>query len=130
MTMDDAQLIEQFEAVTLDGLSHLDHVRLVWLYAQRDGLDQAYPRVRAGLIRFTTVRGSAASFHETRTWAWAALIAAAIASSTDATYTEFLAEHPEFERKDLLSDYYSNDLLTSDAARRAVVQPDLAAISA
>jgi hypothetical protein len=125
MTMDDAQLIEQFEAVTLDGLSHLEHVRLVWLYAQRDGLDQAYPRVRAGLIRFTTVRGSAASFHVTRTWAWAALIVAAIASSPAATYTEFLAEHPEFERKDLLSDYYTTELLTSETARAEVVHPDL-----
>jgi hypothetical protein len=128
--MDDAELIERFEAVTLDGLPHLDHVRLVWLYAQRDGLERAYPLVRDGLVHFTTVRGSSASFHETRTWAWAVLIVAAIRASTATSFDGFLAEHKEFTRKDLLSDYYSTDLLTSDAARTEVVQPDLRPIQA
>jgi hypothetical protein len=130
MTMHDDELIERFEAVTLDGLPHLDHVRLVWLYARRDGLEQAYPHVRDGLVHFTTVRGSSTSFHETRTWAWAALIVAALASSSADTVDGFLAEHPEFERKDLLNDYYSTELLTSDAARAEVVQPDLLPIHA
>jgi hypothetical protein len=130
MTMHDEELIDRFEAVTLDGLPHLDHVRLVWIYANRDGIEQAYPRVRDGLVHFTTVRGSSASFHETRTWAWAALIVAALATSPADTFDGFLAEHPEFERKDLLNDYYSTELLASDAARAGVVQPDLRPIQA
>lgn len=118
--MNDAALIEQFEDCTLPTLTHRDHVRLVFLYA-RDG--QPYERVRAGLIAYTASRGSASAFHETRTWAWAELIASA-AAGFDGDFDAFWMQHPEFDRRDLLDDYYS-EILTTDAARTAVLHPDL-----
>ena len=119
--MDDAELIAQFEATTLPDLSHRDHVRLVFLYA-RSG--DAIARVRAGLKAYTAARGTAHYFHETRTWAWAVLIESA-ASDFVGDFDAFWAAHPEFDRRDLLGDYYSEALLNSSDARASAKQPDL-----
>ena len=122
--MDDSTLVEQFEDSTLPSLPHRDHVRLVFLYARSDGAETAYDRIRTGLINYTAARGSSEHFHETRTWAWAVLIANA-AADFYGDFDAFWAQHPEFDRRDLLGDYFSETLLTSDAARAAVQQPDL-----
>jgi hypothetical protein len=126
--MDDAELIAQFEATTLPSLPHDDHVRLVWLYTRAEGPERAVERIRTGLIAHTAARGSAAHFHATRTWAWAVLIADATLASPPERFEEFLARHTHFSRRDLLSDYYSDALLTSAEARASVVAPDLATL--
>ena len=123
--MDDADLVAQFEDTTLPDLPHEDHVRLVWLYTRADGADRAIERIRDGLIAYTAARGSAEWFHATRTWAWAVLISEAALALPEEHFDEFLADHPHFVRRDLLSDYYSDGLLNSDQARAAIAQPDL-----
>ena len=123
--MDDASLIAQFEATTLPELSHRDHVRLVFLYAKTG---DAATLIRDGLIAYTAARGSAHYFHETRTWAWAVLIEDA-AASFDGDFDAFWAAHPHFDRRDLLSDHYSDELLNSNAAHDAVVPPDRAPLA-
>ena len=120
--MNNKDLLAQFEATTLPDLTHRDHVRLVFLYS-RTG--DAAARIRDGLIAYTAARGSSAHFHETRTWAWAQLIVAA-ADTHVGDFDAFWAAHPEFDRRDLLSDHYSDELLNSDLARASVVPPDLA----
>ena len=123
--MNDDELITDFEATTLPELPHEDHVRLVWLYARAGGADHAIDRIRDGLVAYTAARGSAAHFHATRTWAWAVLIADATLASPAATFAEFLAAHPQFLRRDLLGDFYSDALLGSDGARLSITRPDL-----
>jgi len=120
--MDDAALVAEFEATTLPELTHRDHVRLAFLYA-RTG--DAVTPMRDGLIAYTAARGSSAHFHETRTWAWAVLIGNA-ARGFDGDFDAFWAAHPSFDRRDLLSDHYSDELLNSAAARASIVPPDLA----
>ena len=127
--MHDAELLAQFEDTTLPDLPHEAHVRLVWLYTRGGGTDYAIERIRDGLIAYTAARGSAGWFHATRTWAWAVLIADATLASRASTFAEFLTQHPPFLRRDLLGDYYSDALLTSDAARSAPVPPDLRPLS-
>jgi hypothetical protein len=122
--MDDDLLVAEFEATTLPELSHRDHVRLVFLYNKTG---DAAARTRAGLIAYTAARGSSSAFHETRTWAWAQLIAAAAHGYDD--FDAFWAAHPEFDRRDLLGDYYSGELLNSPEARASIVQPDLAPLT-
>ena len=123
--MDDAQLLAEFEDTTLPDLPHEDHVRLVWLYTRSSGAEAAIERIRDGLIAYTAARGSAEWFHATRTWAWAVLIADATLASVAATFPVFFAQHPHFLRRDLLSDYYSDELLNSDEARASAREPDL-----
>ena len=120
--MNGQDLLDQFEATTLPELTHRDHVRLVFLYS-RTG--DAAARIRDGLIAYTAARGSAHHFHETRTWAWAQLIVAA-ADAFVGDFDAFWAAHPEFDRRDLLSDHYSDELLNSPGAHDSIVPPDLA----
>ena len=121
----DDELVAQFEDTTLPDLPHEDHVRLVWLYTRAGGADHAIEWIRDGLIAYTAARGSAAWFHATRTWAWGVLITRASVASPADSFDAFLAAHPEFLRRDLLGDYYSEELLTSDAARASALEPDL-----
>ena len=55
--------------------------------------------------------GKPEAYHDTRTVAWVRLIVAA-RHGFDGDFDEFLAAHPELIRRDLLSDYYSDALLT------------------
>lgn len=123
--MDDATLVELFENTTLPALTHRDHVRLVFLYT-RDG--DGYARVRDGLIAYTRARGSESAFHETRTWAWAVLVEAAAEGFTG-NFDDFWAQHPQFDRRDLLDDYYEPGVLTSDPARTSVLEPTLLSLA-
>ena len=118
--MDDDELIATFEDTSLPHLSHEDHVRLVFLFAQRHGPERAYERVRAGLIAYTVARGSFAQFHETRTWAWASLVAKDAAGFAG-DFPAFLAQHPRFVRRDLLAEFYSDEVLASSEARETVI---------
>ena len=119
--MNDQDLLAQFDDTTLADLSHRDHVRLVFLYSKTG---DAVARIRDDLIACTAARGSSSAFHETRTWAWAQLIVAAADAFDD--FDALWAAHPEFDRRNLLSDYYSDELLNSAEARGSIVQPDLA----
>ena len=119
--MNDQDLLAQFEDTTLADLSHRDHVRLVFLYSKTGDV---VARIRDGLIAYTAARGSSSAFHETRTWAWAQLIVAAADAFDD--FDALWAAHPEFDRRDLLSDHYSDELLNSAEARASILQPDLA----
>lgn len=58
------------------------------------------------------------------TVAWARLVAGLAAAHPSLEFPEFLDRHPELLDRDLLSSYYSSDLLYSDAARVAFVPPD------
>ncbi len=65
-----------------------------------------------------------------RTTAWTRIIADRAAAGTWANSHAFLEANPDLLRRDLLSDYYSEALLTSEAARVAFQLPDLAPLPA
>ena len=126
--LSDAELVSQFEDTSLPTLSHRDHVRLVYLYTVGSDADAAYAHVRDGLIAFTRSLGAPQYFHETRTWAWARLVASAAVADGEGDFDAFAARHPEFERRDLLNDYYAPGVLDSDEAHDSVVEPTLKSI--
>ena len=71
--------------------------------------------------------GHPEKFHVTRTKAWMHLIDSARAKNSHTSDSEeFLARYPELVRSGLLDEYYSADLLLSDAARAGFIEPDLA----
>jgi hypothetical protein len=124
-TMDDAALLDAFEHGTLDHFPHEHHLRVVYGLVVRHGEAEALRRVSAGIQRMAAAKGKPQAFHVTRTAAWTALVASVAGECGDSA--ELLARHPELVRRDLLDDYYSAAVLTSDAAREAFVEPDLGA---
>lgn len=77
ITAGEAELVRAFEACDpgLGGLSHADHLRVAWVYLQREPFGLAGQRFSTGLRRFALSRGAPMLFHETITWAYLALLA-------------------------------------------------------
>ena len=121
----DAEFLSAFAAGTLGEFHHRDHVRLTWLYLRAYGPEQAARAVAEGIQRFAAARGAHGLYHVTLTRAWVRLVAAALRQTPDAAFDAFAARHPELLGKQLVFRFYSRDLLMSEAARAAWMEPDL-----
>ncbi len=126
----DPELLAGFDAGTLARFPHDDHVRVVYLMVREGGEQDALARVTAGIRAMAIANGKPEAFHATRTTAWTRIIADRTTTGTWADSHAFLEANPDLLRRDLLSDYYSEALLTSDAARAAFLPPDLAPLPA
>ena len=122
--MNDDELLERFASNTLPAFPHEEHLHVVFVKAGRASLDDTVAFMQDRIRAMATANGKPEAYHDTRTVAWCRLLVAARDGFTG-TFGEFLAAHPEFIRRDLLSDYYSQELLTSAAARAAFIEPDL-----
>jgi hypothetical protein len=125
--IDDDELLERFAANTLPAFPHEEHLHVVFVKSARSSYDETVAFMRDGIIAMATANGKPEAYHDTRTVAWVRLIVAARAGF-GGTFDQFLDAHPDLIRRDLLSDYYSDALLTSAAARAAFTAPDLADI--
>jgi hypothetical protein len=116
----DDELLAAFEAGTLAGFCHRDHVRVGFALLVRTGdLAAAALEFRAGLRRLA---GDSGKYHETITWAYLALIAERMHGRRYASSTELLAEHPDLldHRGGALANSYDVAALTASPLARAV----------
>lgn len=127
--MNDAQFLNVFEKGELNGFSHADHIRMAWLYLRRDGWEEGYANIQAGLKHFTLAHGVPEKYHETITRFWATLVHHAIEHQPDISdFTEFTETFPILLDKEAMLQHYSNEVLWSVSARQAWVEPDLVAM--
>ncbi|HWN70766.1 MAG TPA: hypothetical protein VNM90_24160 [Haliangium sp.] len=129
MTIDDRDLIEQFEDRTLPPtrLDHQTHVKLGWLYLRRDPLLIALDRFRRTLQAYVAAHGQADRYHETITWAYLVLIHERMQRhDSPQAWAEFAASNPDLlgNGKRVLASYYRPETLASSLARRVFVFPD------
>jgi hypothetical protein len=124
-SLSDDEFLARFEAHALEEFSHGDHLRVAFAYARLGGLQAAVDGARR-IREFAEAHGAPAKYHETMTVGWARLVGTRAVASEPLSFTAFLAAHPELHRRDLLSVHYSRELLFSDRARAAFVEPDLA----
>jgi hypothetical protein len=125
--MQDRTLVDGFLAGTLDSFGHREHVRVAFLLLHEDCFDTAVQVFSDRIRAMAVAGGDPTKFHATRTKAWLLLVDEA--RKTDSTTHDseaFLARHPLLLRSSLLDEYYSSELLRSDAARANYVEPDLA----
>jgi hypothetical protein len=105
---------------------HREHVRVAWLYLKATDATRAAERMTAGILRFANHHGATQKYHRTLTLAWVRLVAAALVDTPEGySFEQFLGAHPELADKNLLTGYYSNELLQTAAAREGWVEPDL-----
>jgi hypothetical protein len=121
--LSDDEFLDRFEAHRLDGFSHRDHLRMAFAYARRGGLPAAVEGARR-LRGLAAAHGAPGKYHETITVAWAHLVGGLATARPSLGFEELVAAHPELLQRDLLSSYYSSELLYSDAARVAFLPPD------
>jgi hypothetical protein len=124
---DDA-FVAQFESCRFpnDQFRHADHIRLAWIYIRQCGYESAEQRMRTSIHRFASNLGAAQKYHETITTLWMRLVnIAGHLSSRMNKFDDFARAHAWLFDKDTVFDFYSRELLMSDTARGAWVEPDL-----
>jgi hypothetical protein len=121
--MTDDEFCSAFESCELSNeyFHHRDHIRLAWIYLNRYGSEEAVPRISAAIRRFAAHHGKSDKYHETVTVAWMRVLEQA---PHCASFDELVTANPHFLSKDYLREFYSDSLLSSDAARTRFVEPD------
>ncbi len=135
MTQEKAtQLVKQFENHTLpkEQWTHEAHFIMAFWYGLQYPLPQAVQKIRQGIKTYNVSVGGqntdTAGYHETITLLYASTIAKYIITYS---ITEFSTEQvtallqQPFIAKNYALQFYSKHLLTSTAARRVWIQPDL-----
>jgi hypothetical protein len=130
--MTDETFLQRFEACTLTHAewNHRAHVKLAYLYLLRHSLDEAIPRVRAGIQALNaahqTPEGPDRGYHETMTQAWLRIIHCTLSEYGPAqTADEFFDEHPQLAQKKVLRLFYSPGRFMSPQAKHEFLEPDL-----
>lgn len=107
---------------------HRAHIRLAYVYLVDNTPAQAVDRVRdtlTGLLKSVGI-DPAQKYHETLTEAWV-LAVYHFMSNTDSTAStdEFIEKNPVLLDSKIMMTHYSTEVLFSDEARKAFVQPNL-----
>jgi hypothetical protein len=126
--MNDQEFLAAFESGTLPHgeFPHRAHIRMAWLVLCRDGWDVGFQNIRAGIQHFAGAHGATRKYHETITRFWALLVNHALTLDPDiADFEAFVAVFPHLLDTQIILRHYSRDLLGSDAARQAWVEPDI-----
>lgn len=126
----DDELLRQFEDATLPTslFDHRQHVRVAWLYVTRHGMPDAIASFSTALQRFATAKGAHNLFHVTITWAYLLLVNQRQQECAATEWNTFAARNPDLLvwKPSILDEYYTNDVLWSDHARRTFLMPNRA----
>jgi hypothetical protein len=124
--MDEAQFLDAFEAGTLQPFHQRDHIRLAWLYLRREGWENGYAAIQAGIQGFAAHRGATGLYHETITRFWAHMVYAALRAAPEIDdFATFEQANPSLFDKTYIYAFYNRPLLNSQAAREAWIESDL-----
>ncbi len=129
----DACFVEQFKNQTLDPkhFNHVGHLRLAWLYLMDDEVDLVIEKLSVGIKAYAESLGARQKFHLTITDAIIRLMAERIKRLDRPTWSQFLQQNRDLveDASAVLHQYYSESLLSSEAARLNVLQPDIKPIA-
>jgi hypothetical protein len=126
--LSDDELLRGFEGCRLapGSFHHGDHVRLTWICLRRFGPFGAEEYLLRGIRKMAESAGVPEKFLYTMTVAWVRLVAARQPDrAPDEMFDLWINRHPELLDVTLLSQYYSESTLKSEAARVAWIEPDL-----
>ena len=123
--MNDTMFLKLFEDASLHSFPHADHIRMAWLYLRRDGWEDGYRQIQAGLKHFALSHGQADKYHETITRFWAQLVQHCIDHQPEIDNFETFSEaFPILFRADAMKQHYSDEVLRDVTARHSWVEPD------
>jgi hypothetical protein len=105
---------------------HREHVKLAWMYLRKYTLLEAVVKVSESLGMFAVLNGG--EYNETLTWAYMFLInERMLRMGEDDEWDEFARANPDlFDwERNILKNYYREETLESDLAKRVFILPDL-----
>jgi hypothetical protein len=127
--MDHGQdLLRDFEncALPAEAFHHRGHIRVAWTYLRRMDYSSAVERMSEAIRKYAEFHGANSKYHHTLTLAWMRLVAAAMRLDPGIDdFDLFAGMHPELLDPSAPKEFYSPELLQSEAARTGWVEPDL-----
>jgi hypothetical protein len=131
--MTDDQFVAAIEGCTIrnEEFHYQDHVRMGFLYMSRFPGLEGIRRFSEGLERLAAASGKSRLYHETITWAFLLLIRERLARALQRcgrlpSWDEFAADNKDLlkGKDDVLKEYYRDETLKSDLARKTFLLPD------
>lgn len=127
--MTDKEFLESFENLTLppESFPHREHVRLAWIYLRNYPALTALSKFCEGLKRFAASAGKPDRYHETITWAYLLLIHERMAKSAVLeSWEDFAEANGDLLnwKANILKQYYREETLQSDLAKRVFLFPE------
>ncbi len=127
----DHELIRQFEdcSLPLERFRHSVHIQIAFLYLCKYPVLDVLGRFPAALARYAEAHGKPGLYHETITWAYILLIHERMMRAGHAqTWADFAASNPDLMTWSgtILKQYYRDDTLYSELARKIFLFPDKA----
>lgn len=107
--------------------THVSHLTVAVWYLRRSSVEPATEQMRASLFRFIDHHGIEGKYHETLTMFWMIVVRKEL-DGLDPKLSLLEAANAVVETLSdsrLVFEYYSEELLWSDEARRVWVEPDL-----
>jgi hypothetical protein len=136
--MQDAELLKQFESLTLPFTewTHRAHVRVAYQYLRNHSFDEALTRMRNGVKAYNAKNNVPESptsgYNETTTRAMLHLLAAVMSAyGTALPVTDangFCDMHPQLMTRHVLRLFYSPQRRMDPRAKTQFVEPDLTAL--
>jgi len=127
-------IVRRFESCDLPPaeFDHRAHLMVALCYLRRMPFQEAHARTRINLKRFLDHHSvDPQQYNETMTLFWLKVVDRFLVASRESTPVEAMAEALLKSHDDsrLIYSHYSRELLTSDRARTAWVEPDLQPLS-
>jgi hypothetical protein len=110
---------------TRGGFGHREHLELAWTYLNAYPIEEAEGVMIAAIQHVARRHNAEQKYHETITRAWLAFVAVHRQRWGAKSFEEFIARNPELLDGKLVEHFYSRELIFSDCARVAWVDPDL-----
>lgn len=128
--MNDSAFISAFHEGTLpvEMFDHRAHLRLAFVTLKNSPIPEAVDLVGKGIQGFARAAGEPGKYHATMTVAAVRLVASRMGDSFSRDFDGFLSAYPELvsDLASLIGAHYSEEVLSSDAARQRFVPPDIA----
>lgn len=128
--MDNAtrNMLDEFEQLEIDApeFHHRDHVRVAYEILEKYDFVDACARYARTIRAMAEKVGVPEKFNATITFAFMSLIAERKGQADTPGFESFLTLNPDLLDKDLLTNWYSKERLTSLVARKQFLLPDKA----
>ena len=125
----DTIFLQAFEAcdITLDNFHHKEHIRLAYILLVQNDIDTAYLNLKRMLQRYLEHNAvPSEKYHVTMTRAWLLAVLHFMYKSAGSVSSEdFISQNDILLDTEIMFSHYSRELLLSDEARMAFVEPDL-----
>lgn len=124
---DYAEAVLRFQRLDINTpeFGHREHVEIAFMMLELYDFVEACSRYASTIKAMAEACGAPEKFNATITFAFMSLIAERKSLKTTSDLQAFLDENPGLLEKDVLSQWYSVERLTSERAREQFLLPDL-----